>query len=136
MKKMIVLAALTTLSASTFANEKLSTSELKSMDCPTLAVEKADAKRSLETVEKNLANAQAQSGSKTVSKWAGLAGGALSAFSGNSEKVARTSEVLGNMSQTDTSDASNVELQQQIKANAQANIENIGIYQGSKKCKI
>lgn len=136
MKKLIVLAAITSLSASAFATEKLKSSELKSMDCATLAVEKADATRAVESADRNLANAQAQSGSKTVSKWAGLAGGALSTFGGNSEKASRAGEVLGNMSQTDTSDASNVELQQKIKANAQSNIDNIAIYQKSKKCKI
>ena len=141
MKKIIVLATIATLSASTFAasettSQKLSTSELKAMDCATLAVEKANAKRSLEAADKNLAAAQTQTPGKSLSKWAGVASGALTAFGGNSEKAAKANQALSGFNNEDTSEAGNVELQSKIKADSQANIDNIAIYQGSKKCKI
>jgi len=141
MKKIIVLGSILTLSATTFAaseyaSQKLSTSELKAMDCATLAVEKANSKRALEAAEKNLVAAQTQTPGKSLGKWAGMAGGALSAFGGNSEKTAKANQVLGNLSAEDTSEAANVQLQNQIKTDAQTNIDNISIYQGSKKCKI
>lgn len=147
MKKIATLAIVATLSTSVFAEttvststsyaKKLTTSELKSMDCATLSVEKSDAKRSLATAEQNITAASTQTQGKSISKWAGMASGALSAFGGNSDKAAKANQVANSLAgQQDTSDASNVQLQQQIKATSQANIDNIGIYQGSKKCKI
>lgn len=141
MKKIIALAITATLSATTFAaseyaSQKLSTSELKAMDCATLAVEKANSKRTLEAADKNLAAAQAQTPGKSLGKWAGMASGALSAFGGNSEKTAKANQVLSGFSSEDSSEAGNVELQTHLKTDAQANIDNITIYQGSKKCKI
>ncbi len=141
MKKIITLATIATLSVSTLAtaetvSQKLSTSELKSMDCATLSVEKANARRSLEAADRNLTAAQTQTPGKSLSKWAGVASGALSAFGGNSDKVAKANHTLSGLSMQDTSDASNVDLQSKIKADSQANIDNIAVYQGSKKCKI
>ncbi|WP_180183446.1 hypothetical protein [Acinetobacter sp. YH01020] len=139
MKKLLVLATVTSISISAFATTQFASSELKAMDCATLAVEKANAKRSLEAAEKNIANIQAsaQAPGKSLSKFAGLAGGALAAFGGNSEKAARAGNIANSLAgEQDTSDASNLELQQANKSAAQANIDNIGIYQGSKKCKI
>ena len=91
MKKLLVLATVTSISISAFATTQFASSELKAMDCATLAVEKANAKRSLEAADKNIANIQAsaQAPGKSLSKFAGLAGGALAAFGGNSEKAAR-----------------------------------------------
>ena len=147
MKKIISLAITAALSTSVFAEttvststsyaKKLSTSELKAMDCATLAVEKSDAKRSLAAAEQNIAAASTQTPGKSLSKWAGMASGALSAFGGNSQKATKASQIAGSFAgEQDSSDASNVQLQQEIKATSQANIDNIGIYQGSKKCKI
>lgn len=89
MKKILCLAMIATISTASFAyTEQLSSSELKSMDCATLAVEKANAKRAAESAEKNIQtlSAQAQAPGNALGKWAGLAGNALSAFGGNSEK--------------------------------------------------
>ncbi len=116
-----------------------SPAELKAMDCATLSVEQSNAKRELASAEKNIANinANAQSPNKAVSKWAGLASGALTAFGGNSEKTAKASQIASNLAgEEDTSDANNLTLQESIKAKAQANIENIATFQKSKKCKI
>lgn len=140
MKKIIFVAAMSTLSTMAFsASEssvhKLATSELKSMDCATLSVEKADAKRALETADKNLAAIQTQTPGKTISKWAGVASGALTAFGGNSEKAAKANQIASNLAGT-PDDASNAELQQQNKTTAQTNVDNISVYQKSKKCKI
>ncbi|WP_109440435.1 hypothetical protein [Acinetobacter haemolyticus] len=142
MKKLLVLTAAATLSFSTFAateGKPFSTAELKAMDCATLSVEQSNAKRELASAEKNIANinANAQSPNKAVSKWAGLASGALTAFGGNSEKTAKASQIASNLAgEEDTSDANNLTLQESIKAKAQANIENIATFQKSKKCKI
>lgn len=143
MKKIITLAIVSALSVSTFAAEtetqykKLTTAELKAMDCATLAVEKADAKRDVESADKNITAAQTQTPGKSLSKWAGVASGALATFGGNSEKAAKASQVANSFAgEQDGSDASNLTLQQQIKTTAQANVDNISIYQGSKKCKI
>lgn len=145
MKKMITLALATALTSTAFANstsetqsltKQLTTAELKAMDCATLAVEKANAKRSLESADKNIA-AATQTPGKSLSKWAGMAGSALSTFGGNSEKATKMGQVANSVAgEKDTSEAGNVQLQQQIKAASQANFDNIGIYQGSKKCKI
>lgn len=54
------------------------------MDCATLSVEKANAKRSFEIADKNINAAATQTPAKSLSKWAGMAG-ALSSFGGNSE---------------------------------------------------
>lgn len=136
------LAIIATLTTSTFANtetaiKSLSTSELKAMDCATLAVEKANAKRALETADKNISAAATQTPGKSLSKWAGMAGSALSTFGGNSEKATKMGQVANTVAgEKDTSEAGNVQLQQQIKSASQANMDNIAIYQGSKKCKI
>jgi len=141
MKKIIVLGTIVTLSATTFAaseyaSQKLSTSELKGMDCATLSVEKSNAKQSLETADRNLANisAKAQDPSAKVSKWAGIAGGALGAFGKGDSKAGQFANSVAGPQ--DTSDASNPEAQQKLKADSQANFDNISVYQKSKKCKI
>ena len=145
MKKIITLALATAITSTAFANttadsnptKQHSSAELKAMDCATLAVEKANAKRSLEAADKNITAAATQTPGKSLSKWAGMAGSALSTFGGNSEKATKMGQVANSVAgEKDTSDAGNVQLQQQIKAASQANIDNIGIYQGSKKCKI
>ena len=141
MKKFIALATIATLSVSTFAateatSQKLSTSELKAMDCATLSVEKSNARHSLDAADKNLANinAKAQDPSAKVSKWAGIAGGALSAFGKGDSKAGQLANSVAGPQ--DTSDASNPDVQQKLKADSQANLDNIAVYQKSKKCKI
>lgn len=143
MKKILTLAIATALTttlaqaAGELPTHQHSTAELKAMDCATLAVEKANAKRNLENADKNIAAAATQTPAKSLSKWAGMAGNALSTFGGNSEKATKMGQVANSVAgESDTSDAANIPLQQQIKAASQANIDNIGIYQGSKKCKI
>ncbi len=144
MKKIIPLAITIALSTTVFAEsevksyaKQLSTSELKAMDCATLAVEKSNAKRSIEAADKNITTASTQTSSKSISKWAGVASGALATFGANSQKATKAGEYANTLAgEQDTSDAGNVQLQQSIKSTSQANIENIGIYQGSKKCKI
>ena len=72
-----------------------------------------------------------------MSKWAGLASGAISAFAGNSEKAAKVGQIANNLAgEEDTSDAANLTLQQAIKTKAQTNIDNMTVYQKSKKCKM
>ena len=144
MKKLLVLTAAATLSFSAFAadettNKPFSTTELKAMGCADLSVEQANAKRELTSADKNIANinANAQAPGKSISKWAGVASGALSAFGGNSESAAKASNIASSIAgPQDTSDTGNLTLQQEIKAKAQTNIENIAVYQKSKKCKI
>ena len=116
MKKLLVFTAITTLSISTFA-APFSTSELKGMDCATLAVEKANAERALK-------NAAAPSGK--LKKFASFAGKTLSSFSGDSEKAAKASHVANNIAGEEGMSAED----------AQANIENISTYQKGKNCKI
>ena len=96
MKKLLSLAIIaafsstaiaeTSISTSTSYAKQWTTSELKAMDCATLAVEKSNAKRSLAAAEQNIAAASTQTPGKSLSKWAGMASGALSAFGGHSEK--------------------------------------------------
>ncbi|KHF76315.1 hypothetical protein PJ15_3069 [Acinetobacter sp. neg1] len=144
MKKLLVLTLAATFSFSAFAasenaDKPFSTTELKAMSCADLSVEQANAKRELAEADKNIANinANAQAPGKAVSKWAGLASGALSTFAGNSEKAAKVSQIANNLAgEEDTSDAANLTLQQAIKTKAQTNIDNMTIYQKSKKCKM
>ena len=144
MKKLLILTTVATLSFSAFAadetiNKPFSTTELKAMACADLSVEQANAKREIASADKNIANinANSQAPGKSISKWAGIASGALTAFGGNSESAAKASNIASNIAgPEDTSDAGNLTLQQEIKAKAQANIDNIAIYQKSKKCKI
>ena len=147
MKKILSFALISTFAISTFANteatatqyKKFTTTELKALDCASLAVEKNDASRTIAAADSNIsaAQAQAQAPSGSISKWAGIASGALSAFGGNSEKAAKASQIANDLSgEQNASDANNIPLQQQIKATAQANIDNIAIYQKTKKCKI
>lgn len=145
MKKILSFALISTFAMSTFANteatatqyKKFTTTELKALDCASLAVEKNDASRTIAAADSNISAAQAQAPSGSISKWAGIASGALSAFGGNSEKAAKASQIANDLSgEQNASDANNIPLQQQIKATAQANIDNIAIYQKTKKCKI
>lgn len=146
MKKLLSFAIISTLTISTFAYaetaakyKKFTTTELKAMDCASLAVEKNEAKREIAAADSNIsaAQAQAQAPGKAISKWAGIASGALSAFGGNSEKAAKAGQIANELSgEPAATDANNIELQQQYKATAQANLDNIAIYQSSKKCKI
>ena len=121
------------ISMSASAYDKLKTSELKSMDCTTLAVEKADAKRAIDSSSRNISNISAQAPTKTLGKFASAAFGA---FAGNSEKLATASSIAADISEDDGTDASNLTVQQKIQSNAQANFDNIATYQKSKKCKI
>ncbi len=106
------------------------------MDCATLSVEKADAKRALDGADKNIANinARAQDPSAKVSKWAGIASGAMGAFGKSDSRANQVASALAGPE--DTSDANNLEAQQKVKSVSQTNMENIAVYQKSKKCKI
>ncbi|WP_151732709.1 hypothetical protein [Acinetobacter ursingii] len=130
------------LSASNFVQAEVNTkpfttTELKALSCTDLSVEKANAKRELAAAERNITNIQTDTPNKTISKWAGVAGGALSAFGGKSEHAAKAKDMANNLAGSeDTSDENNLKLQQALKNKAQTNIENIETYQKSKKCKI
>jgi hypothetical protein len=138
MNKILLGLALTTLSLPVLATQKLSTSELKSLDCTSLAVEKANAVRDFDNADQQLnsLNAASSAPANAVSKWAGLAGNALSAFSGNSDTAARASNAARNMSNQNPQTDNSYELnkQREIKNNAKANVENITIFQTSKGC--
>ncbi|ALH94313.1 hypothetical protein [Acinetobacter equi] len=133
MKKSIVCITALLITSSTFAYDKLKSSELKAMDCATLSVEKADAKRALESSERNLANINANAPTKTLGKFASAA---LGAFAGKSETMATASSVAAGLGEDDGTDASNPAIQQKIKENAQANFDNIAVFQKTKKCKV
>jgi hypothetical protein len=133
MKKSIICITALLLSTSTFAYDKLKSSELKAMDCATLSVEKADAKRALESSERNLANINANAPTKSLGKFASAA---LGAFSGRSETMATASSIAAGLGEDDGTDASNPSVQQKIKDNAQANFDNIAVFQKTKKCKV
>ena len=124
MKK--TLLTITILVSSTILTAApLSTTELKSMDCAALAVEKANASRVLSSSETKATG-------KTISKWAGLASSALSSFGGDSEVATQAggfANKVANQSEAEQKDA-------QLFADAQANVENISIYQKSKKCNL
>lgn len=117
---MTILASTTSIIAA-----PISTSELKSMDCATLSVEKANANRVLASSNSNATG-------KTVSKWAGLASSALSAFGGHSETAAKAGGFANNVS----TQSGSGQIDPQLVSDAQANVENIGVYQKSKKCSI
>ena len=139
MKKSALLLVVAMVSANTFAVEQFTTYELSTMDCPSLAVEKANSKRALDKANEQVSNlnVQAQAPTNSVSKWASLAGGALSAFSGNSKSAAKAADVANNLSANDQTEqvAYDLEYYKQVQANAQSNIDNIAIYQDAKKCK-
>ncbi len=140
MKKLLVLATATTISISAFATTQFASSELKAMDCATLAVEKANSKRAIEAADKNIANIQAsaQAPGKSLSKFAGLAGGAsgsISVVTLKKQHVQVTLQTAWLVSKILLKHLTLI-LQQANKSAAQANLDNIGIYQGSKKCKI
>lgn len=124
MKK--TLLTITILASSTILTAApLSTTELKSMDCAALAVEKANASRVLSTSETKATG-------KTISKWAGLASSALNAFGGGSDTASKAGGFANKVSTE--SDLGQVDTQ--LMTDAQANIENIAIYQNSKKCSV
>lgn len=138
MNKILLTLALSAIAVPAFATQQLSTYELKNLDCTSLAVEKANAVRHINNADQklNTMNASAGDPAKTVSKWAGLAGNALAAFSGNSETAARASYAARNMANQNPQADNSYEInsQQQIKNNAVANIENISVYQSAKGC--
>ncbi|WP_347460910.1 hypothetical protein ABEF79_02590 [Acinetobacter sp. ANC 7454] len=78
-------------------NSVYSTSYLKTLDCTDLAVEAKSFERTLAAAQaaQEQANAQANN---PVSRFAGLASGALSAFAGQSESVARASKITSALS--------------------------------------
>ena len=119
--------------ASQQQNSVYSTSYLKTLGCTDLAVEARSFERTLESAQiaHNQATAQANN---PVSKLAGLASGALSAFAGQSESIARASQITSALS---GNNAQNNAASSQVTAEtAQANLENIRIYQKAKKCSI
>jgi hypothetical protein len=138
MNKILLALALNVIALPAFATQQLSTYELKNLDCTSLAVEKANAVRHINNADQKLnnMNAGAADPTKTVSKWAGLAGNALAAFSGNSETAARASYAARNMANQNpqTDNSYEINSQQQIKNNAVANVENISVYQSAKGC--
>ncbi|MBJ9984045.1 hypothetical protein IAE19_01125 [Acinetobacter sp. S40] len=142
MKIKLLCCAMLSLAASNIVQAEVNTktfttSELKALSCTDLSVEKTNAKRELINAEKNLTNIQTETPNKTISKWAGVASGALSAFGGKSENAAKAKEMANNLvGSEDTSDENNLKLQQALKNKAQTNIENIETYQKSKKCKL
>ncbi len=142
MKIKLLGCAMLALTASNFVQAEVNTkafttTELKALSCTDLSVEKANAKRELAAAERNITNIQTDTPNKTISKWAGVAGGALSAFGGKSEHAAKAKDMANNLTGSeDTSDENNLKLQQALKNKAQTNIENIETYQKSKKCKI
>ena len=124
MKKILLTMIILIVPSFTMA-ALISTSELKNMDCDALAVEKANANRVLACSNSNAAT-------KTISKWASLASSALSSFGGDSEvatKAGGFANKVANQSEAEQKDA-------QLFADAQANVENISIYQKSKKCNL
>lgn len=119
--------------ASNMNNGVYSTSYLKTLDCTDLAVEKKSFERTLNAAQQSAdqANLQANNG---ISKFAGLAGSALSAFSGQSDTVSKMSQIASSLSAKDSQHTANTS--QQAVEIAQANLDNIAIYEKAKKCKI
>lgn len=138
MNKILLTLALGATALPAFATQQLSTYELQNLDCTSLSVEKANAVRHINNADQKLnnMNAGAADPAKTVSKWAGLAGNALAAFSGNSDTAARASYAARNMANQNPQVDNSYEVnnQQQIKNNALANIENISTFQSAKGC--
>ncbi|BAP38730.1 MAG: hypothetical protein ACN6N1_15075 [Acinetobacter guillouiae] len=95
------------------------------MDCAALAVEKANASRVLSSSETKATG-------KTISKWAGLASSALNAFGGGSD----TASKAGGFANKVSTESDPGQVDTQLMTDAQANIENIAIYQNSKKCSV
>ena len=119
---------------STTNNSVYSTSYLKTLDCTDLAVERKTFERTLEASNAAAVQATTQQNSQ-MSKWAGLAGNALSAFAGQSETAGRMGQVANAFAGTNNNQTNAASAQQAAEV-AQANIDNIKIYQSSKKCKI
>lgn len=118
MKRNFCLAILISASTTSFAyTEQLSHSELKSMDCSTLAVEQSNAKRAVESAEKSI-QALNIAGSKT-------------------EKIKGSSQTTLQLSHRKAEEnTASLSIYQENKANAQANLKNIAIFQNTNKCKL
>ncbi|WP_180124054.1 hypothetical protein [Acinetobacter sp. YH12097] len=114
-------------------NSVYSTSYLKTLDCTDLSVERKTFERTLEASQQALSQAPAQQNNQ-VSKWAGLAGNALSAFSGQSETAARMGQFATAFSSNKNTQQDSSSAQQAMEI-AQANLDNIDIYRQAKKCK-
>ena len=127
MKIKLLGCAMLALTASNFVQAEVNTkpfttTELKALSCTDLSVEKANAKRELAAAERNITNIQTDTPNKTISKWAGVADGALSAFGGKSEHAAKAKDMANNLAGSeDTSDENNLKLQQALKNKAQTN---------------
>ncbi|HJF28373.1 MAG TPA: hypothetical protein K8V79_09055 [Acinetobacter lwoffii] len=115
--------------ASNQNNGVYSTTYLKGLDCTDLAVEARSFERSLEASQHALNQAN-----NPVSKLAGIASGALSAFTGQSQTVARATEITNAF--TGNNNQNNIAASQADADVALANLENIRIYQKAKKCSI
>lgn len=119
--------------ASNQNNGVYSTTYLKGLDCTDLAVEARSFERTLEASQNALNQANAQA-NNPVSKLAGIASGALSAFAGQSQTVARATEITNAF--TGNNNQNNIAASQADADVALANLENIRIYQKAKKCSI
>ncbi|MEK5770034.1 hypothetical protein VXE29_05175 [Acinetobacter variabilis] len=119
--------------ASNQNNGVYSTKYLKGLDCTDLAVEARSFERTLEASQNALNQANAQA-NNPVSKLAGIASGALSAFAGQSQTVARATEITNAF--TGNNNQNNIAASQADADVALANLENIRIYQKAKKCSI
>lgn len=120
------------MNPSTHANNSIySTTYLKGLDCTDLAVEARSFERTLQAAQNAQEQANAQA-NNPVSKWAGIASGALSAFAGQSETVARASEITSAFSgQNNKNNSAPSQADAEV---ALANLENIRMYQKGKKC--
>ena len=115
-------------------NSVYSTGYLKSLDCTDLAVEKRTFERTLEASETSVS----QNSTIGLSKWAGVAGTALNAFSGQSETLGKMGQIANSFSgqNNNTQAQANVASGQVSIETARANIENVAIYQNAKKCNL
>ena len=120
--------------ASNTNNSVYSTSYLKTLDCTDLAVERKTFERTLEASNAVATQVSVQQNNQ-MSKWAGLAGNALSAFAGQSETAGRMGQFANAFAGTNNTQTNTASAQQAAEV-AQANIDNIKIYQSAKKCKI
>lgn len=114
-------------------NSVYPTSYLKGLDCTDLTVEARSFERTLEAAQlvQDQANAQANN---PVSKLAGIATGALSAFAGQSKSVSRVTEITSSFAGQNNQNS--FAASQADTDVALANLENIRIYQKAKKCSI
>lgn len=124
----------------TVSTTPLATSEMSTMDCPTILVTLSNSKRELEQTKVNLANIEKLKQDPNYQKKqmasgaASVLGGLFADKGGNAGQAAQMAQNIGS-SQSTTGTALDFDLQTALNKKYSVDIDNLAIYKKQKKCK-